>query len=92
MKVLIVDDDFFITTALKTILEADPEIRVCGSGKNGKEAISLYDSLHPDILLMDIRMEEMDGLAASKEILSRYPRPGSCSLPPSWMTNTLSRL
>ena len=74
MKVLIVDDDFFITKALKTILEADPEIQVCGSGKNGKEAISLYDSLHPDILLMDIRMEEMDGLAASKEILSRYPQ------------------
>ena len=74
MKVLIIDDDFFITTALKTILEADPEIQVCGSGKNGKEAISLYDSLHPDILLMDIRMEEMDGLAASKEILSRYPQ------------------
>lgn len=74
MKVLIVDDDFFINTALKTILEADPEIQVCGSGKNGKEAISLYDSLHPDILLMDIRMEEMDGLAASKEILSRYPQ------------------
>ncbi len=74
MKVLIVDDDFFITTALKTILEADPEIQVCGSGKNGKEAISLYASLNPDILLMDIRMEEMDGLAASKEILSRYPQ------------------
>ena len=74
MKVLIVDDDFFITTALKTILEADPEIQVCGSGKNGKDAISLYTSLDPDILLMDIRMEEMDGLAASKEILSRYPQ------------------
>ena len=59
MKVLIVDDDFFITTALKTILEADPEIQVCGLGKNGKEALSLYASLDPDILLMDIRMEEM---------------------------------
>ena len=74
MKVLIVDDDFFITTALKTILEADPEIQVCGSGKNGKEALSIYASLDPDILLMDIRMEEMDGLAASGEILSRYPQ------------------
>ena len=74
MKVLIVDDDFFITTALKTILEADPEIQVCGSGKNGKEALSLYASLDPDILLMDIRMEEMAGLAASGEILSRYPQ------------------
>ena len=74
MKVLIIDDDFFITTALKTILEADPEIQVCGLGKNGKEALSLYASLDPDILLMDIRMEEMDGLAASGEILSRYPQ------------------
>ena len=74
MRVLIIDDDFFITTALKTILEADSEIQVCGSGKDGKEAVSLYDSLHPDILLMDIRMEEMDGLAASAEILARDPR------------------
>lgn len=73
MKVLIVDDDFFITTALKTILESDSEIRVCGSGKNGKEAVNLYESLHPDILLMDIRMEEMDGLAASAEILTHDP-------------------
>lgn len=74
MRVLLVDDDFLITTALKTILEADAEIEVCGSGKSGKEAVSLYASLIPDILLMDIRMEEMDGLAASKEILSRYPQ------------------
>ncbi|HJC10251.1 MAG TPA: response regulator transcription factor [Candidatus Blautia merdigallinarum] len=74
MRVLLVDDDFLITTALKTILEADAEIEVCGAGKSGKEAVSLYASLIPDILLMDIRMEKMDGLAASKEILSRYPR------------------
>lgn len=74
MRVLIIDDDFFITTALKTILESDSEIQVCSSGKNGKEAVSLYDSLHPDILLMDIRMEEMDGLAASAEILARDPQ------------------
>ena len=74
MRILLVDDDFLITTALKTILEADAEIEVCGSGKSGKEAVSLYASLIPDILLMDIRMEEMDGLAASKEILSRYPQ------------------
>ena len=74
MRILLVDDDFLITTALKTILEADEEIEVCGSGKSGKEAVSLYASLIPDILLMDIRMEEMDGLAASKEILSRYPQ------------------
>ena len=37
MRILLVDDDFLITTALKTILEADKEIEVCGSGKSGKE-------------------------------------------------------
>ena len=62
MKVLIVDDDFFITTALKTILEADQEIQVCGSGKNGKEALSLYASLDPDILL-----------EKAKSVLASYP-------------------
>lgn len=73
MKVLLADDDFFITTALKTILEADGEVQVCGCGRNGKEAAALYASLRPDILLMDIRMEEMDGLAASEEILRQDP-------------------
>ena len=74
MRVLIIDDDFFITTALKTILEADPEIQVCGLGGNGEEAVSLYFSLLPDILLMDIRMEGMDGLTAAKEILGKDPQ------------------
>lgn len=74
MKVLIVDDDFFITTALKTILETDDEITVCGTGSDGREAVSLYESLNPDILLMDIRMKDMDGLTASKEILTRNPQ------------------
>lgn len=74
MKVLIVDDDFFITTALKTILETDEEITVCGTGSDGREAVSLYESLNPDILLMDIRMKDMDGLTASKEILTRNPQ------------------
>ncbi len=74
MRVLIIDDDFFITTALKTILESDSGIQVCGSGKNGKEAVTLYDSLRPDILLMDIRMEEMDGLARRQRSLPLIPR------------------
>lgn len=72
MKILIVDDDFLIITALKTILEADPEISVCGSGCDGKEAILLYESLQPDILLMDIRMEGMNGLDAAREIFRAH--------------------
>lgn len=73
MEVILVDDDFFITTALKTILEADQDIHVAATGSNGKEAVALYRQYQPAVLLMDIRMKEMDGLEASGQILKDYP-------------------
>ncbi len=73
MKVVIVDDDRLVALSLKTIIEADCEISVAGSGSSGKEALSLYDELRPDILLMDIRMELMTGLEAGELILARHP-------------------
>ena len=72
MRVLIVDDDALITSALKMILEVD-KIDVVGVGHDGSEAIQLFETLKPDILLMDIRMTEMTGLDAAKTILSQYP-------------------
>ncbi|GAX46593.1 response regulator [Pseudolactococcus reticulitermitis] len=72
MRVLIIDDDALITSALKMILEVD-QIEVVGIGHDGKEAIQLFETLKPDILLMDIRMAEMTGLAAAKVILAQYP-------------------
>ena len=77
MNLIIIDDDPFVTGALKILLEANPNITVLASGSNGKEAVSLYRRHRPDILLMDIRMEEMDGL-----LLNRFYRnirmPKSC--------------
>ncbi len=73
MNLILIDDDFLVTTALKTILEADPELRVPAVGASGSDAVSLYDQLRPDILLMDIRMKDTDGLAAAQAILSKYP-------------------
>lgn len=73
MNLIIIDDDPFVTSALKILLEANPNITVLASGSNGKEAVSLYRRHRPDILLMDIRMEEMDGLTASEQILQEYP-------------------
>lgn len=73
MRVVVADDDKFVTMSLKTILEADADISVTGIGKNGKEAVNLYKSLKPDVLLMDIRMEEMSGLEAAEAILKEYP-------------------
>ena len=74
MRVVIVDDDTFVSGALKTILELGEEVTVAGVGKDGKEAVELYHSQKPDVLLMDIRMKEMSGLEAAEEILSKDPQ------------------
>lgn len=73
MRVVVVDDDRLVCLSLKTILEAAGNISVVGLGCNGKEAIELYDTLKPDILLMDIRMETMTGLEAGEVILRNDP-------------------
>lgn len=73
MEIILIDDDFFITTALKTILEADENIHVTATGSSGTEAVSLYRQYQPAVLLMDIRMNEMNGLEASEVILKEYP-------------------
>lgn len=73
MNVLIVDDDRVVGISLKTILEAEPDISVVALGRDGLEAIALYKEHHPDILLMDIRMEGMNGLDAATEILTKDP-------------------
>lgn len=73
MQIVLVDDDKLVCSSLKTILEIDQEIAVLGVGYNGKEAISLYRKLNPDILLMDIRMEVMSGLEAAEIIIHENP-------------------
>ncbi len=70
MRIVIVDDDKLVGISLKTIIEAEEGMEVAGTGYNGKEAIALYDSYLPDILLMDIRMDTMSGLEAGERILA----------------------
>lgn len=73
MNVLIVDDDIFVSGALKTILESSGDITVPATGSDGKEAVELFRRYHPDVLLMDIRMKEVSGLDAAAEILKEFP-------------------
>jgi len=73
MNILLIDDDKLVCSSLKIILSADPEITVVGSGFNGLQGVELYRSLKPDVLLMDIRMEQMSGLDAGEIILSEFP-------------------
>lgn len=72
MRVLIIDDDYLVCNSLKTILQAKG-VDVVGIGNSGEEAIELYHHVLPDVLLMDIRMEHMNGVEASERILQRHP-------------------
>ena len=72
MNIIIVDDDPFVSLSLKTILEASGEIKVLEIGNNGTEAVALYEACRPEVLLMDIRMDEMTGLEAAEVILKQH--------------------
>jgi DNA-binding NarL/FixJ family response regulator len=74
MKVLLIDDDPIVCLSLKTILQAEGDIRVVGMGGDGSAALELYRRLQPDVLLMDIRMGEMTGLQACEQILEQFRR------------------
>lgn len=69
MNIVVVDDDKIVAMSLKTILEAAGDITVSALGSSGSEAVELYRSHKPDVLLMDIRMEGMTGLEAGEIIL-----------------------
>ena len=71
-RILLVDDDELITMSLEMIISAEAEFEIIGKGCSGREAVALFDELTPDLLLMDIRMNDMNGLEAAEEILSKH--------------------
>jgi DNA-binding NarL/FixJ family response regulator len=73
MKIMLIDDDQLVSYSLKIILESQPNFQVTAIGNSGQEAIALYDQYEPDVLLMDIRMEEMSGLEAAEHIIKKHP-------------------
>lgn len=68
IRVLLVDDQSIIRQGLKVLLELEPDLQIVGEADNGQTAIELVDTLQPDIVLMDIRMPIMDGVAATQAI------------------------
>ena len=74
-RVLIVDDSSFMRKVLETIFNADDQLQVVGHAKDGREAVSLAESLKPDVITMDINMPHVDGLQATAEIMTTNPRP-----------------
>lgn len=72
IKVLLVDDQYLIRQGLRALLELEPDLEIVGEAENGKEAIDLIAQLHPDVVLMDMRMPVMDGVGAQREIQQRF--------------------
>jgi DNA-binding NarL/FixJ family response regulator len=71
---MLVDDEELVRFGLRTVLESDDGIEVVGEAADGIDAVAAVRTVHPDIVLMDIRMPRMDGLAAARQILS-HPDP-----------------
>lgn len=74
IKVLLVDDQSLIRQGLKALLELEPDIEIVGEAENGEQAINLVAQLQPDVILLDIRMPIMDGVAATREIQKRFAK------------------
>src|SRR5437667_12568321 len=75
IKVLIVDDERMVRAGFRMILDSQPDIAVVGEADDGGGAVDEALRLTPDVVLMDIRMKNMDGLQATRSILARAGRP-----------------
>ena len=74
IRVMIVDDHGMIRKGLMAYLNNRPEILVVGEARDGREAVNLCEQLHPDVILMDLVMPEMGGVAATHAIHQRWPQ------------------
>jgi len=73
IRLLLVDDQDLIRRGMKALLKSDGELLVVGEAEHGERAIALVASLQPDVVLMDVRMPVMDGVAATKAIYQQFP-------------------
>ncbi len=70
IRVLIADDQRLVRAGFRVLLEREPDLEVVGEADNGVDAVNSCVSLHPDVVLMDIRMPRLDGLGATRQVLS----------------------
>lgn len=74
IRLLLVDDQELIRRGLRALLSTDPNLEIVGEAGNGQEAVSLVAQLSPDVILMDIRMPVMDGVAGTDAICRQFPK------------------
>jgi len=72
IRLLLVDDQIIVRQGLRSLLEAKPDLEVVGEAENGHQAIVQVEILQPDVVLMDVRMPVMDGVAATRQICQQF--------------------
>jgi DNA-binding NarL/FixJ family response regulator len=83
IRVLVIDDDVPTRIGLRTILDAEPDIAVVGEADNGDDACAMAAAYAPDVVLMDVQMQKVDGIEATRQITTarrdvRTRRVSSC--------------
>lgn len=73
IRVLLVDDDDLMRAGLAAVLSSDPAVKVVGQASTGRLALERVRAVHPDLVLMDVRMPDLDGIAATRRLLDAAP-------------------
>ncbi|WP_299645109.1 response regulator transcription factor [uncultured Chloroflexus sp.] len=76
IRILLADDQTLVRQGIQTLLDLEEDLIVVGAAANGQQALTMVEQMQPDVVLMDVRMPVMDGVAATGEITKRWPHIG----------------
>jgi DNA-binding NarL/FixJ family response regulator len=73
VRVVLVDDEAMVRVGLRMVLTAEPDIEVVGEAADGGAAVEVVEAASPDVVLMDVRMPDVDGIEGARRVLARFP-------------------